>query len=267
MNIKLFKLCVLILSLCLFVSTAQSTNNLNLQLYLASIKGDLQKVKELVEKGANTNAVMDFEQTPLMVASIKGHYAVVKYLLSNGADTKIVTNDGKAVLHYASRSNAKLVRLLINNGANADIHDKQNLTPLSGAIVNSNFKVMKLLIEYGAHIDDTSQWGRTVLMEAAESGDISFVRYLLEKGAKVNTVEKGVNFTNFNPRQTALLGAVKKHRPDVVKLLLDYGANAHIPDDQNRTPIDWAKRYQYTDILKIFQDYNVMKKPSTNLSK
>ncbi|VAW96994.1 hypothetical protein MNBD_GAMMA22-3035 [hydrothermal vent metagenome] len=264
MNIKKFQLCcTVIIWLAILMGTpvyASEKYGLDKQLYFAARKGDFKKVKELVEQGADVNYMIGTFDTPLMTASIDGHHEIVKYLLDNGADSKIATKSGKTALHSASRGNVKIVQLLLDNGANADAHDKENLTPLSGAISMSNFKIMKLLIEHGAHVNDANQWGVTALMVAAESADINFVRHLLEKGAKVNTVEKGIRFISFNPRQTALRAAVKKHRPEVVKLLLDYGANAHIPDDQNRTPIDWAKRYQHTDILKIFKDYKVLKK-------
>ena len=57
------------------------------QLHEAAAQGDLAKVKELAEKGADINAFdEDLSRTPLHYAVIAGHRDVAAYLLSVGAD-------------------------------------------------------------------------------------------------------------------------------------------------------------------------------------
>lgn len=57
----------------------------------------IEKVKVLIEAGANANYMNEYNMTPIRAALINSHFDVVLYLIKNGADYKkiISTNDGK----------------------------------------------------------------------------------------------------------------------------------------------------------------------------
>jgi ankyrin repeat protein len=59
---------------------------INYDLLSASIIGDLKKVKQAIENGANVHAKEFRGSPPLHSASRRGHDAVVSFLLENGAD-------------------------------------------------------------------------------------------------------------------------------------------------------------------------------------
>ena len=79
----------------------------------ASRSGDLERVKELVEQGANIHAWNDLA---LRCASENGDLEVVKFLVENGADN---INDA---LIYASGE--EVIKFLVEKGA--DIHARAN---------------------------------------------------------------------------------------------------------------------------------------------
>jgi hypothetical protein len=56
-------------------------------LYQAALDGNLDKVKKLVEGGADINAGA-YSYTPLEGAASRGNLAIVEYLLSKGAHLK-----------------------------------------------------------------------------------------------------------------------------------------------------------------------------------
>lgn len=60
----------------------------------------LWKAEFLVEHGADINSRNLKGQTPIMVAADKTNSKIVKYLLDKGADTAIKDNGGKTLLEY-----------------------------------------------------------------------------------------------------------------------------------------------------------------------
>jgi len=69
----------------------------------ASKAGNLEKVRDLLNKGANVNAKhADNGMTPLMNASKKGHLDVIQELLAHNADVDIEDNFGNKAINYTS---------------------------------------------------------------------------------------------------------------------------------------------------------------------
>ena len=63
-------------------------------LLVASAKGDIQSVKQLLEKGAYINAVNDHNESPLVLATAHNHKDLVKFLLDQGAVIVTKSEDG-----------------------------------------------------------------------------------------------------------------------------------------------------------------------------
>ena len=70
-------------------------------LIIASNKGHLDVVRELLARGANANAAFNTGATPLIQASWQGHVDVVRVLLAAGADKRHVTNNGATATSVA----------------------------------------------------------------------------------------------------------------------------------------------------------------------
>jgi hypothetical protein len=121
-----------VLFLCLLI-VAQNRRNYALYVEAQSRTPDLQKMKELIARGANVNARihahMDGGWTPLHTAVDNSRYrnpdktkAVVKLLLDEGADVNAVDpNEYTALMLAAREANVDVVRLLIKAGADVNI--------------------------------------------------------------------------------------------------------------------------------------------------
>ena len=125
-------------------------------LHAAAYQGSLEVVRKLIEFGANIHATDEARWTPLHRAS-QGHHRF---------------NDGS------------ILRLLLENGADANVVSKYNQIPLILASEDGVLEAVRLLLEYGAEVEVKNIVGKTALQVAAEQGHEEVVEVLREHGAK-----------------------------------------------------------------------------------
>jgi hypothetical protein len=110
---------------------------------------NVQYLEELLkEKNADPNIYDDTGLTPLMRASVKGNVEGVKLLLQYGADTELKDGDGYTALFLAVRFNQKeVVQILVDAGANVDVYvDKGvNHTPTEWAESFGYTEILEIL--------------------------------------------------------------------------------------------------------------------------
>lgn len=70
-------------------------------LIVAAGKGDVAKIKRLVEQGADKETKGNYGYTSLLLAAYRGHFDVVKYLVEQGADKEANNNKGYTALLIA----------------------------------------------------------------------------------------------------------------------------------------------------------------------
>jgi ankyrin repeat protein len=123
-------------------------------LYLAVSKGRLDIAKLLIEKGADVNKPTSKGDTPIFIAASYGYLELIKLLIQHGA-TDIMYVSAFYVLHEAVYKNrSDLIELLIKYGADFDIENEENLTPLYLAIRVNSIESTKVLVENGALMFD-----------------------------------------------------------------------------------------------------------------
>jgi beta-lactamase regulating signal transducer with metallopeptidase domain len=161
----------------------------------ASEEGDLDEVKWLLDAGANANATVDGDGSPLIVAAREGHLAVVTLLLSVGADPNLgVEGDGNPLIMAAREGHFEIVGLLLDRGASIDRvvpGDENALIQASGA---GRLAVVKMLVERGADVNarvwaeaayerPDGEW-RTPLGQARRGGHRDVEALLVAAGAR-----------------------------------------------------------------------------------
>lgn len=137
-------------------------------------------------------------------------------------------------------------------------------TPLFYAADNRDLPVIKKLLKSKADIHISDSGGQTVLARAVRSvarlkhvtnSDLETVRVLLEHGADPN---KAIPWEYFFPSHS-LCAAVDCHKPDLVRLLLDYGADPCIRDQRTGNNIQpW---YAKPGVSRMNKDiYDILQK-------
>jgi ankyrin repeat protein len=203
----------------------QSINNLLLS---ASLYGDVNLMEVLLKEGADPNVRGGaYWTTPLLAAVGGSQHAAVETLLRhkadpNGTDTHNATPPLVAAADRATTSRD---------------------TPAA-------IRLVKTLLDAGANVNASDIFGITALAKASARGNAEMVRLLLARGANPNAADKAgktplIHFVEFAPRSAA---------PDVARLLIAAGADVHAKDGAGRSAIDIAISNNSTGIVALLRE-------------
>ena len=139
-------------------------------------------------------------------------------------------DQGNTALHYAARAGMKnLVELLLLLDANANARNKLGETPLFSAVESGQQTICSMLIEAGANRNIRDLGGKTA---ADNMADVGRFRYAVTRGQikdAEDLLKKGVDpNTRFSNDYTALQTACLQRNYQMVKLLLDRGADPNL---------------------------------------
>ena len=153
----------------------------NEELANAVTAGDVERVRYLVDHGANMDA-RDGDGYTALGNAVRFNYApIANVLIEHKADTNTTDLSGWTPLMYAAWSDSpELATLLIAHGARSDFTgERQGLTPLAIAAQNGKSKAAAVLIDAGADINHAVGAGQyTPLMLAATSGSTDIAQRL-----------------------------------------------------------------------------------------
>ena len=144
------------------------------ELLEAASKGNTSRVKLLLEKGIQVNAVDGKGRTALFRAVEKGHVNTVRVLLEAGADSSIKNNKGRtpwSKIPQKKDREATAIRSLLH---------------IVAAARQGDLEALRLHLKLGRDADLPAEDGVTALYMASQEGHAEIVLVLLENGAAVN---------------------------------------------------------------------------------
>jgi ankyrin repeat protein len=215
---------------------------------------DVEKMKLLIDRGANADARANDRFSALLVAAqYPGSSAAMNLLLDHGAKVRLPKGQGAAMFNAfptflaTFSGNADMVARLHKEGDRLD--DKMNVigmfpsTPMLELATTNRTSSVQALLDEGAKVDDADNDGITVLSWAAIANRVDMARLLIERGADVNHVDK--------KGMTPLLYAASIDFGDsaMIDLLLKSGARASARTKDGKTALDLARMYQHTHLL------------------
>ncbi len=189
----------------------------------------------------------------LIQAAERGKTEFVVQCIKDGADINARDERGRTPILAATHGNqADTVRALIMAGADINLQDHFLDNPLLYAGAEGLLEIVMLMNEAGADPTITNRYGGTALIPASEHGYVEVVKELLTR-SKVN-----VNHVN-NLGWTALMEAIVlsnggKRQQQVIKLLIEHGADVTIPDKHGVTPLEHARAHHFSAIERLLVD-------------
>ncbi|KAF2310699.1 hypothetical protein GH714_016416 [Hevea brasiliensis] len=187
----------------------------------------------------------------LCFAALRGDDSLLHQLLKRGLDPNESDSNGRSALHIAaSKGSENCVLLLLYYGADPNCKDSDGNVPLWEAMLGGHEAVTRLLIQNGANINagDVGHFACT----AAEQNSLKLLKEIVDYGGDVTCSRKSGT--------TALHAAVCEGNTEIVRFLLDHGADTDKPDIHGWTPRDLADQQGHEEIKFIFQ---TCKEPKT----
>jgi ankyrin repeat protein len=213
--------------------------------------------------------------TPLMIAANTSSLDAVKLLVQAGADLGAKDKKGRTALTYAKQG--KFKRVVAYLDAAYEKRDAGGELTLREAAATGTLYRVKALLEAGAEVEQSDERGQTPLMLAVTAGHAEVVKMLCEAGANVHAtrgdggdlwtcafakpnaeiigclIEHGLSPNQTRKSAPALLLTFGLYKPkDILKLLLDNGADVHAQVPAEVIEKATQKRQKSAEFLKAF---------------
>jgi ankyrin repeat protein len=183
------------------------------ELVAAAEAGDLERVRALLESGADPNQPRTF--SALEAASASAFPEIVREMLNHGASVNQRDSAGRNAIRVVGLS---------------AIGDKRE----------NPAEVVRVLAAAGADVNvQDNYYGNTALHEAP---DAATAKALIEAGADINRRNQD--------GQTPLMLTLD---PGIARVLLEAGADASVRDKQGRTALDIAREWQLTEKIAVLE--------------
>lgn len=128
---------------------ASGSSKRNTTLKDAILDKDYEKVKELLQQGADPNAIVEDGAPVLLVAINNNRTDIVELLLQKGANVNFVYENASIIELAVVKGNKNIVKLLLQKGANPNVI-REGCSTLDLAVSKGDQDIINLLREYGA---------------------------------------------------------------------------------------------------------------------
>lgn len=253
----------------------------NCALHAAAQNGNTQMIELLIRSKvvADINVRNKIGETALCIAAEFGQTDALSVLLEFGADPELASYDDEP----------PLPQLVTPLDSQLQIQKDCSMAPLRTAASKGHLEIVKLLIKNKAFINARSNKGITALWAASEQGHSEIVEFLLKQEdiqpfyplgqthlwiaacfGHLKTVETILSFdptlidyVDDNGNSPLYIAAANGHLA-VVELLIKNGANVNLEDQEQKSPLCAACKFNRIEVVKLLLQQKNIKYYSTS---
>ena len=202
-------------------------------------------VETLVNAGADVNVTIKKGMTLLMISIKDGHSDIAKYLIEKGANVDVQSDNGSTALSLAkSKEFDTIVRLIKRAGEKSEREEKDQITGnIFDVVEQGDVETLKKLLARGTDPNKRDMKGRFPLIYAASGGHEEIVEALIRAGADVNM--------KATDDSTALMAATLQGHNSIVTFLLGKGADISAKNSDGETALNIARQKGYDGIAGL----------------
>ena len=221
--------------------------------------------------GKNVNKAKILTQEQKLMAQKMSFDELANLLYSKNFTTAELTELlNIALLNDKSK---EMIAEIIRRGADINLGDE---TPLFFAL--KNIENVKLLLKNRADVNHKNFFGKSALFYAVQFDDRALCELLLKSGANANEsyIDENtkMNMINFGQAQvedtcglehtnrSVFMHAAAHATPEILKLLIDSGADINATDDAGFNALDYAMKEQNEKTIKFLENLGL--KPNFN---
>jgi ankyrin repeat protein len=190
-------------------------------------------------------------ETDLHKAAARNDAALIENLIKNGARVDARDPSERTALLVAAHANAiDAARALIAAGANVNAKDNIQDSPYLYAAAEGRLEILRMTLKAGADLKSVNRYGGIGLIPAAHHGHPDIVRELLKTDIAIDHVNR-LGWTAL--LETIILSDGGPTHTEILKLLVDAGANVNLADREGVTPLAHAEQRGYAEMARILR--------------